>query len=737
MVTKAMKDSGLSGGEGGQRMTALAMSSDGKLLIAGTDVAGMWRSENGGKNWEMVYGGFYAKGVFSIAIDPVNKNRVIAHGGYYTQDAGTRYANMANGIYLSEDGGKTWEFVLQQKGAALRLNFTESIAYDPSSYDEEKGMCMVAYWSRPWELQDMPMRDAPYYTGADIKTFAKTEHDGILTPYREDAKALWKTTDGGKTWNPVCDGITDGIVKVHPTDGTVYVSNLDGFHRSTDGGKTFTTIKEGMIYGLDVINTHPDNVYINDTEGVWISEDSGETFSKKTFYTYSNFGDTFPNSADQTTPDGIVRNLKVNPKNPDEMVIASHQIYNKYNSKKYYTTTNIFGNLVWKESEYNSSNDFFKANNRDTCYVWSPDGEKVWAFGGDWIVSSTNGGETYSWDYNGGSAVYMDGRAAFNVYDPDIFYYGAQDFHGALTTDGGDTWKHIWKWTQATGTSGVGQGYGSVYGAYAVDANTLVAIASVGSWGAERRIFMSYDAGETWTDTGVVVSKNTNYKWAAMCYQSPTNKDVIFAGNFRSDDKGKTWTELNGVDVVCCHNPYDKMELYGYDVSGNIKVSYDNGKTWQQVAKAKMPDGITGGTINDMAYDGINNILYYVSGTSSSRSVYKLTINNGKTTDLTKNLVSDENFGVAVQLIAVDPVYPEIVYVGGNRTMYVQENSVQCSTDGGLTFQVISTGSADSVISGPTGGIQPYDLLVHPETSELWVSNGCRGWTKIAIPYTK
>jgi hypothetical protein len=152
---------------------------------------------------------------------------------------------------------------------------------------------------------------------------------------------------------------------------------------------------------------------------------------------------------------------------------------------------------------------------------------------------------------------------------------------------------------------------------------------------------MSYDAGETWTDTGVVVSKNTNYKWAAMCHQSPTNKDVLFAGNFRSGDKGKTWTALDGVDVVCCHNPYNKKELYGYDVSGNIKVSYDDGQTWQQVAKAKMPNGITGGTINDMAYDGINNILYYVSGTSSSRSVYKLTINNGKTTDITNNIVRD------------------------------------------------------------------------------------------------
>ena len=87
MVTAAMKENGISGGEGGQRMTALAVSSDGELLIAGTDVAGMWRSENGGEKWEMVYGGFYAKGVFSVAIDPMNKNRVIAYGGAPSQEA--------------------------------------------------------------------------------------------------------------------------------------------------------------------------------------------------------------------------------------------------------------------------------------------------------------------------------------------------------------------------------------------------------------------------------------------------------------------------------------------------------------------------------------------------------------------------------------------------------------------------------------------------------------------------
>ena len=726
MVTEEMREDGISGGEGGQRMTALAVSSDGELLIAGTDVAGMWRSENGGEKWEMVYGGLYAKGVFSVAIDPKNKNRVIAYGGAPTQETSAKYSNMANGIYLSEDGGKTWEFVLQQKGAALKLNFTESIAFDPSSYDSDKGMCTVAYWSRPWRLQDMPASTAPYYTGDDILTFEKTEYDGILTPYREDKNALWKTTDGGETWNPVATGLTDGIVKVHPTDGTVYVSNLDGFHKSTDGGKTFTTVLGGrMIYGMDVLSTYPDRVYVNDCEGVWLSEDSGDNFTKVQCI-------NFPESFDTTTPDGIVRSLKVNPVNPDNMVIASHGIYNNYTSKKYYSNTAGF---YWSESEYDSSKDFFKANNRDTCYVWSPtDENKLWAFGGDWIVSSADAGKNYSWDYNGGSAVFMDGRAAFNIYNPDIFYYGAQDFHGALTTDGGDTWKHIWKWTKYTGTGGTGQGYGSVYGAYAVDENTLAAVASVGLWNDERRIFMSYDTGETWTDTGVVVSKNNSYKWSGMCYQSPVNADVIFAGNYRSADRGKNWSELDGVDIVCCHNPYGRKELHGYDTSGNIKVSYDGGANWTQVVKAAMPSGIANGTINDLAYDGINNILYYVSGTSALRCLYKYDVESKTTEELTENLV-EGSLGIAIQLVTVDPVYPEIVYVGGTRTAYVQENAVQRSTDGGKTFEVISTGGKNSpVTSTPAGGIQPYEMLVHPTTGELWVSNGCRGWSKTARP---
>lgn len=727
MVSAELKALGIEGGEGGQRMTALAASTDGSLMLTGTDVAGMWRSTDGGAHWQMVYGGFYARGCFSIAVDPGNKQRVLAFGSFPTQSAQVRQGNTTNGLYLSEDGGETWRFVLQQKGAAVQLDFRESIAFDPSSYDESQGRCMVAYWSRPWELQDMPSAQAPYYTGGEIQTFAENAYDNRLLPYTPDRNCLWKTTDGGENWQPVCAAMTDGIVKVHPTNGAVYVANLSGFHRSIDGGRSFQTVLGGrMIYGLDVINTHPDRVYINDTEGVWLSEDAGVSFTKIT-------AAGFPDSYDPTTPDGIVRNLKVSPVNPQHMVLASHGIFHRYQSEKYYSGD---GGSTWRKSSYSNAYDFFKANNRDTCFLWHPtDENKLWAFGGDWLVSSSDGGGVYRWDYNGGSAVYMDGRAAFNLYNPDLFYYGAQDFHGALTKDGGETWKHMWKWSRATGQPGTGQGYGSVYGAYAADEDTMVAIAAVGVWSSERRIFMSYDGGEEWTDTGVVVSKNKGNKWAELCYQSPNQPDILFAGNFRSTDKGRTWTALSqGVNLVYCHNPYGRKELYGSDDEGYIVVSYDEGESWERVIRAKSSPGAEHVSISDMAYDGVNDIIYYISVDSASR-LFFCRVRDGMTENLTGNL-NRSSMGDYFQLCTVDPRYPNVVYVGGYAGVYTQENAVQRSVDGGRTFHVLTVnGKENSVVRGRVGGLQAYELLVHPNTGELWVSNGGRGWMKLPPPY--
>ena len=719
MVTQEMKDKGHTGGEGGQRIMSLAVSKDAEFLMVGTDVAGCWRSVDGGSYWEPVYGGFLPTGCFAIEIDPKNSNRVLAFGGSPVDNASD---NGKNGIYLSEDRGEHWTFVLRQRGACMSRDFRESIAFDPTSYDPVSKKCMVAYWSRPWRFQGYP------------STTVFNDESKILK-YPEDDRGLWKTTDGGNTWFVVNNAMSDGVVKVNPVSGTVYVGNMDGFHRSTDGGKNFSTVISGkMIYGLDVIDSYPNRVYINDDTGVKVSEDAGLTFNSVNC-------SKFPSSYDTSNPDRIVRNLKVSPVNPKNMVIADFQGSTRYLSRKLYSKD---GGATWKESVYDDTDTFFKLNNRDTCYVWHPsDANKIWAFGGDWVVSSKDAGATFKWDFNGGSAVCVPSRTIFNVYDPNLFYYGSQDFHGALTTDGGKTWKHIWK---SVGS----RGWGCVYGGYAADKNTLIALVStekqidgVGSntgWNGVREIRVSNDGGETWTKTGMYKLDNHAKRWSEKCYQSPTDKNVLFAGNFRSADYGQTWEKMNGCSVVQTHNPYGQKELYG-SYKNRIVVSYDSGATWQNYITVKTPDEYsktpTQTVVWDIAYDGINDILYYVSGIASI-GTYVCKVQNGNVTDITGNVVMTD-VGKRFHLVSVDPRYPDIVYVGGNGGggNYIEENSVQRSCDGGKTFHVLSrNGQKNSIVnSGIAAGFIVRDLIVHPTNGYLWVSNGVRGWSKIAPPY--
>ena len=91
------------GGEGCQWPLSMATSSDGKYLFYGTDVGGLYRSTDNGKTWDKSMKNYTASGAADIIVDPNNSNRVIVFGVNGTPQYTT-------GIYLSEDGGETWQF---------------------------------------------------------------------------------------------------------------------------------------------------------------------------------------------------------------------------------------------------------------------------------------------------------------------------------------------------------------------------------------------------------------------------------------------------------------------------------------------------------------------------------------------------------------------------------------------------------------------------------------------------
>lgn len=383
LVTQAMRDSGITGGEGAQVCVALTADATGNFLLMGTDVGGIYRSLNGGTNWSPCNVGYKPRGGCGAAIDPNNPNRCLFAGC----DSSSR---SWHGLYLSSNQGGSWQSVLSVCYQGSR-DFRDQIAYDPSSLSG--GMSAVVYYS------------------------------GL-------AGGLYKSVNGGQNWSLLSSTYAGHIVKVHPALGYVYLAGPGGFYRSTNGGSSFIQITSGLaagaVQGLDAIPTAPDYVYLNQTNGVYVSTDAGLNFSKR-----SSAGLPFKN-----TP-GLCQ-VKVSPANSNNMVI-NVDTGTWYNQPHYYSTD---GGNNWSSVSFDNSLAFLPYSGRSGVYVWHPTQAQVcFSFGGDWMTKSYNGGQTFKWNNQGYGGIASSGLA-INTTNSDLLFVTTQDYNVAMTTNGGYTWTY-------------------------------------------------------------------------------------------------------------------------------------------------------------------------------------------------------------------------------------------------------------------------------------------------------
>lgn len=685
MVSKELlqKQGVTTGGEGCQWPIGMAISKDGNLLLYGTDVGGIYRSEDGGKNWEQSNAGLQSRGAGAFSIDPKNPSYVVAVG-----INGSPFNT--NGLYISEDGGKSWKFTKMMLVKGHR-DIRESIAYDESSYNQEQNRCMVAYWSTAYETEENYLE--------------------------ENEKGLYKTTDGGYTWNLINNDLSDGTIKINPYTGDVYVSRKDGIYYSSDKGENFEKIVDDTITGLDLTaqRNNKINVYYCNNNGVYISKD-GKTFDKIESTSYPT-----------TEP----MNIKVSPLNSNKMIIIDRQ--GTYQNYPYYSTD---GGKTWKNSTLSDELSFMPYNNRMSIPMWSPINEnKVWIHTqGDYASSSTDSGKTFKWDSNGITGILSGGNVHYNVYNPDIIYFGSQDYDGCVTTDGGQTWKYI-------SMSGYRWG-GFCYGGYAVDENTyFVGVAD--SWHNPRKLKITFDGGKTIIDTGMYFTKENISTGIESSYQSPTNPKVLFACDLRSEDGGHTWAKMDGCINVYTHNPKGQKELYGMDETGKyIVTSYDDGKTWQKVNNTEfIPNPkYASAHILDVAYDWKNEVAYaaceggYLYKTSTKDGSVECVLN--RYVDEYKRAPVNLKGGYSISKVAVDPIDPNIIYCGGAGNTFLNDCALYRSVDGGKSFQVITSNTTNSIVKqGRQGGFETNSLEVNPKTGELLFAGGCFGIAKLSPPY--
>ncbi len=219
-------------------------ASDSSIIYAGYAVGGVWKSENNGTTWTPVFDTYTTASIGDIAIHPTNPNIVYVGTGEANNRQTTSFGD---GIYKTTDGGKTFQ--------NIGLKETQSIArivIDPKSPET-------------------------VYVAAIGHLFGPSPDRGI-----------YKTTDGGKSWNKVKfvdddTGFTD--LAIDPSNSsTVYAASYQrrrsgccfngggpgsGLWKSTDAGRTWTKISSkglpGGTYGriaLDVSRSNPNVVYV-------------------------------------------------------------------------------------------------------------------------------------------------------------------------------------------------------------------------------------------------------------------------------------------------------------------------------------------------------------------------------------------------------------------------------------------------------------------------------------------
>ncbi|QBA64478.1 WD40/YVTN/BNR-like repeat-containing protein [Muriicola soli] len=254
------------GGMSGRVTTIDVVQSDPDLMYVGTASGGLWKSNSGGIKWEPVFDNEVTASIGAVAIQQSNPS-VIWVG---TGEGNPRNSlNGGYGVYKSLDGGKSWKLVGLEK-----TRHVHRIIIDPTDPNT-------------------------VYVGA------------IGSPWGEHPeRGVFKTTDGGKSWNKILfvnnrTGVADMVMDPtnpnklfvamweHKRDPWFFKSGGpgSGLYMTHDGGANWKRISEddglpagdlGRI-GIAVARSKPNVVYAlveAKKNALYKSEDGGFKWKK-------------------------------------------------------------------------------------------------------------------------------------------------------------------------------------------------------------------------------------------------------------------------------------------------------------------------------------------------------------------------------------------------------------------------------------------------------------------------
>lgn len=697
------------------RCTDIAVPKGSKHTIyVGAATGGVWKTENSGVTWVPIMDDIPSISIGDLAIPDQDPNTIWVGTG----EANIFRASVAGtGVYKSTDGGKTWQH--------MGLADTHTIA-----------------------------RIAIHPENPDIVYVAAPGHEWTYNQER----GVFKTTDGGKTWDKVfyiSDRIGAADLVIDPSaPDTVYASMWnrtrrrwsdpmpgpnDGIFKTTDGGKTWQQKTNGLPdlkltgrIGLDIAHSNPKVLYaFVDNHNLGREPESGErdaygrlkkgrVIKGAEVYRTDDKGETWRKvSPDNRYMEGfggtygwVFGQIRVDPSNENTVYIMGLRLAKSTDGGKTFETL------------------YFPGLHGDHHGLWIDPQDS------EYLVNVNDGGVNISYD---GGMTWRD----FHTHHPLVqFYNVAYDMekpfnvYGSVQDHG--TYKgnvdhnrprqrrerrRETRWEPAPGGEGTH---------IAVDPTNSKLVYSSSFYG---RLMRSEYKNGMWESKNILPQVPEGEpplrgQWMAATMLSPHNPNVVYHGMqylFRSMDKGETWERISpdlsynnpqqqgrlpfaipfASITALSESPFRFGLIYVGTDDGRVHITRNGGDTWTEI-------------IESLPFN--KHVSRIVASQYDQGTVY-LTLNGRRDDDFTDYIYKSTDFGKTwvdisgnipggpVNVIREDPKKKDILYVGTDLGVYV-------TVDGGNKWHVLANGIPVCFV---------WDLIIHPRDNTLVIATNGRG----------
>ena len=682
------------------RVTAIdAVHEQPEIIYVGTASGGLWKSTSGGVTWEAIFTNERTASIGAVAIDQSNPS-VIWVG---TGEGNPRNSlNGGYGVYQSLDGGKSWKSMGLEKTRHIHR-----IIIDPTDSDV-------------------------VYVGA------------IGSPWGEHSeRGVYKTTDGGKTWNKILfvntkTGVADMVMD--PTNPNKLVVALwehkrdpwffnsggpgSGIHITYDGGEHWkkVTSEDGLPkgdlgrIGLAIAKSDPNIIYAlveSKKNALYKSFDGGDTWKM------------INNKSDIGNRPFYYSDIFVDPQNENRV----------YSVFTYVNVSEDGGkNFTQLMPAYGVNNGVH------------PDHHAWWIHpkNGKFMMDGNDGGMNITQD-RGKSWRFVGNIPVAQFYHINVDLEYPYNVYGGMQDNG--SWRgpaYVWK------AQGIRNSYWQeISFGDGFDVVPDLENSQYGYSMSQQGYVSRYDwkTGNNYSVRPTPEDETTElrFNWNAAIAQDPFDSGTVYFGSqfvHKSTDKGLNWkiispdlttndpekqkqSESGGLTmdatgaenhttvIVIEPSPVEQGMLWTGSDDGKVHYTTDGGKQWIDVTKniKGLPQG---SWIPQIKASHRNKGEALVVANDYRRFNYEpyvyRTTNYGKTW---KRIVDSNDVQSYALAILEDAINPNLMFLGTDDGLYVSINAGENWTKWTHNFPTVST----------------KDLIIHPREHDLVIGTfGRAAW---------